>query len=140
MVLYALPTLGAARLGTLPDPSQLSLVARVEAWDQPRDPSEGLEDHLTEQLKMAGDGEPGQPKATKPPQHFLAAPGLPTISSKLPPKIWDWSLWRWRSSFPRIGLSKPWISSHQNCCGMEYLEHFTNFSNNNNKAAGWLTS
>ena len=46
MVVYALPTLGAAWLGTLPDPSQLSLVARVEAGDQPRDASERLEDHL----------------------------------------------------------------------------------------------
>ena len=52
-----LHTIGAAWLGTLPDPSQLNQVARVEAGDQPGDASGGLEEHLTEQLKMAGDGE-----------------------------------------------------------------------------------
>ena len=88
-MLHTLPTLGAAWLGTLPDPSQLSRVARVEAEDQPGDASGRLEEHLTEQLKMAGDGEPGQPKSIKPPQHFLAPPGLPTITSKLVQKIWD---------------------------------------------------
>ena len=89
MVLYALPALGAARLGTLLDPSQLSRVARVEAEDQPGDAPGWMEEHFTEQLMMTGDGEHGQAKSIKPPQHFLAAPGLPTITSKLAPKIWD---------------------------------------------------
>ena len=80
-MLYVLPTLGAARLGTLPDPSQLSQVAKVVMGDQPGDASGGLEEHLTEQLKMAGDGEPGQPKSinfptvlpgsTWPSNHYL---------------------------------------------------------------------
>ena len=37
-----LVTLGAAWLGTLPDPSQLNQVARVKAGDQPADASGGL--------------------------------------------------------------------------------------------------
>lgn len=57
MVVYALHTLGAVWLGTLPEPSQLNQVARVEAGDQPGDASRGLEEHLMEQLKMTGDGE-----------------------------------------------------------------------------------
>ena len=103
-MLYALPTLGATRLGILPDPSQLSRVARVEAGDQPGDASGGLEEHLMEQLKMAGDGEPGQPKSINPPQHFLAAPGLPTITSKLAQKIWDLEFVE-MEEWPRGGLS-----------------------------------
>ena len=88
-MLYALPALGAVRLGTLSDPSQLSRVARVEAGDQPGDAPGWMEKHFTEQLMMTGDGEHGQAKSIKPPQHFLAAPGLPTITPKLAQKIWD---------------------------------------------------
>ena len=77
------PTLGAARLGTLPDPSQLSRVARV--GDHPGDASGGLKEHLTKQLKMAVEEEPWQ--SINAPQHFLGAPSFPTITSKLTPKI-----------------------------------------------------
>ena len=54
------------------------------------DASGGLKEHLTEQLKMAVEKEPGQ--SIKAPQHFLGAPSLPTITSKL---AGPWNLWRW---------------------------------------------
>ena len=83
MVLYALPILGAAWLGTLPDPSQLSRVARVEEGDQPGEAGRTSYGTVKDGERESLDTQ----SPLNPPQHFLAAPGLPT--SKLAQKIWD---------------------------------------------------
>ena len=98
----------------------------MEAGDQPGDASGGLEEHFTKQLKMAADGEPGQPKSIKPSQHFLAAPGFPTITSKLAQKIWNLEFVE-MDEFLLTNRTKPWISSHQNHYWMKYWEPFTQF-------------
>lgn len=89
----ALPTTGTSRLGVMPDASALKQIPRTGPEDQQEDIR--LEDRLTNQTASGRKEQPVSEDtamlsaSSKKPQYFLAAPGLPTITSKLAEQIWD---------------------------------------------------
>ena len=89
----ALPTAGTSRLGVMPDASALKHIHKMGPEDQQEDIR--LEDRLTVQTASCQKELPvpedtaSHSASSKKPQYFLAAPGLPTITSKLAQQIWD---------------------------------------------------
>lgn len=89
----ALPTTGTSRLGVMPDAGALKQIPRTGPEDQQEDIR--LEDRLTNQTASGRKEQPVSEDtamlsaSSKKPQYFLAAPGLPTITSKLAQQIWD---------------------------------------------------
>ena len=89
----ALPTAGTSRLGIMLDASALRQIPRIGPEDHQEDIR--FEDHLTSQTASGQKERPVSEDTamlsacSKKPQYFLAAPGLPTITSKLAQQIWD---------------------------------------------------
>ena len=91
----AFSTAGTVRLGSMPPTSLLSEVPVVEPGEGGDIVGPGLDGRLNMQLVGAGKSDEGgkrpaeQSAPVKKPQFFLAAQGLPTITSKLAQRIWD---------------------------------------------------